>query len=200
MTSFKPLVGVVLSGIFVLSDSAKAQIKVFRPDTSPPIQAQHPARDDADLPASVPADDGKRENRAETAIYVPFIDFNGFDSELKEKITVAGPRPVEVSLYVAVTPNSLPERLEKWLAAVSDGGGQVRVVQASPGLAARSLGAGVGVVMQIVTIIKNFRSAAQDRAIARAVRDHDAELVLESSDSGDLVVRRVIFKRRNADE
>lgn len=196
MAALSRLVGIAITVILLLGDGTNAQIRVFRPDP-PSNQVPHPVTDDAATPASALPDNGKAENSAEPAIYVPFIDFKGFDTALAEKIQLAGPRPIEVSLYVPATPNSLPDRLEKWLAAVNEGGGQVRVVRASPELGVRSLGAGVGVVMELVTIVKKFSAAAKDRAIARSVREYDAELVLESSESGETVIRRVIFKKRS---
>ena len=59
---------------------------------------------------------------------VSFIDISKFDRELASSVD-SPLESVDVVFYDRVGPNNMPERLQKWLAAVEKNGGVVRVVQ-----------------------------------------------------------------------
>ncbi len=50
-----------------------------------------------------------------------FVDLQGFDRELGSALSAPLPR-VDVAFYDRVSPNALPERLQRWMASVENGG------------------------------------------------------------------------------
>jgi len=55
-----------------------------------------------------------------------FIDIANFDRELTSSLS-SHISSVEVMFYEKVSPNKIPERLQKWIAAVERSGGQVKI-------------------------------------------------------------------------
>jgi len=125
---------------------------------------------------------------------VSFIDISKFDRELAS--SVGSPlEAVDVVFYDRVGPNNMPERLQKWLSAVEKNGGVVRVVPPPNEIAPRDPLALISLVGSLFTVIKNLAVINSDK-IFETVKGRDAAIALERNASGELVVAKLQFIKR----
>jgi hypothetical protein len=125
---------------------------------------------------------------------VSFIDISKFDRELAS--SVESPlESVDVVFYDRVGPNNMPERLQKWLAAVEKNGGVVRVVPPPNEIAPRDPLALIGLVGSLFSVIKNMAAINSDR-VFETVKGRDAAIALERNAAGELVVGKLQFTKR----
>jgi hypothetical protein len=123
-----------------------------------------------------------------------FTDLQGFDRDLSGSLSAPLPQ-VDVAFFDRITPSALPDRLQKWMAAVESGGGKVAVVPPKSSVTAKSplmLVSAVSTLWSANKMIKEAAVAAQYRAAAQ----YDAEIQLKVDDKGDTVVDKVVFKKR----
>jgi hypothetical protein len=125
---------------------------------------------------------------------VAFIDTGGFDRRFSR--LAAGTEPtVEMSFYSPVTPNQLPERLQRWLSAVEKHGGVITVQQPEGELGVRSPAVIASALGSVWTGIKGLSRLLDDKMYA-SVEGRDAVLVLERNPVSKLVtVAKIEFKR-----
>jgi hypothetical protein len=125
---------------------------------------------------------------------VSFIDISKFDRELAS--SVGSPlEAVDVVFYDRVGPNNMPERLQKWLSAVEKNGGVVRVVPPPNEIAPRDPLALISLVGSLFTVIKNLAVINSDK-VFETVKGRDAAIALERNASGELVVAKLQFIKR----
>ncbi len=125
---------------------------------------------------------------------IAFIDTNGFDRDFARLSSGKEPT-VEMSFYSPVTPNQIPERLQKWLSAVEKHGGSITVQQPAGELTARSPAAIAGLLGSVWTGIKAVSRLLDDRMYT-SVDGRDAVLVLERNPVSKVVtVARIDFRR-----
>ena len=72
------------------------------------------------------ADTSLVNSKVEAKSNIVFIDIGKFDSELHASL-VEKSEPVVVSFYDKVSPNAMPERLQKWLTTVERSGGKIEI-------------------------------------------------------------------------
>ena len=102
---------------------------------------------------------------------------------------------VEMSFYSPVTPNQIPERLQKWLSAVEKYGGSITVQQPAGELTARSPAAIAGLLGSVWSGIKAVSRLLDDRMYT-SVEGRDAVLVLERNPVSKVVtVARIEFRK-----
>jgi hypothetical protein len=100
-----------------------------------------------------------------------------------------------VAFYDRISPNALPERLQRWMAAVEKGGGTVKVVPPKPSVGTRS-------PMLLISAITSLWSASNmakemsANAQFKAAQAYDVDVLLKLDDRGDSVVDRVVFVKR----
>ncbi|MBM4230187.1 MAG: hypothetical protein FJ184_05475 [Gammaproteobacteria bacterium] len=168
-----------------LTVAAPAQTAAAVPEPVPvPAAGAAPAADAAPAPIT-PA-----------AIAVSFIDLQAFHDDLNAQLGKAGEQAVEVEFYSAVSPNQIPPRVERRLAAVRKEGGRVGVVQPQANSSTRSIGAAIGLFSGLWNFIKTFEAAATERAMVRSVKDRDADIVLGRDEQGAVFIRKIVFKKR----
>lgn len=123
-----------------------------------------------------------------------FVDLQGFDKDLTGSLTSPLDK-VNVTFYDRVTPSSLPERLQRWMASVESGGGTVKVVQPKSSLTAKN-------PFLLISAISTLWSANQtmkdmsNQAQFSSAQAFDAEIILRQDDQGDSVVDKVVFVKR----
>ena len=125
---------------------------------------------------------------------VQFVDLQGFDRELGTALSAPLPR-VDVAFYDRVSPNALPERLQRWMASVENGGGTVKVVPPKPSVTSKSpllLISAISSLWSASSIAKEMAANAQ----FKAAQAFDAEILLKTDDRGDSVVDKVVFVKR----
>jgi len=168
-----------------LTVAAPAQTAAAVPEPVPvPAAGAAPAADAAPAPIT-PA-----------AIAVSFIDLQAFHDDLNAQLGKAGEQAVEVEFYSAVSPNQIPPRVERRLAAVRKEGGRVGVVQPQANSSTRSIGAAIGLFSGLWNFMKTFEAAATERAMVRSVKDRDADIVLGRDEQGAVFIRKIVFKKR----
>jgi hypothetical protein len=123
-----------------------------------------------------------------------FLDFQSFDKDLQNSL--AAPLPsVEVTFLDRVSPNVIPDRLQKWMAAVEADGGQVQVIEPPPAFAPKDPFLLVSIVSSLWSASKVVREAAQSSQF-NAAKGYDAKLILKNSEQGGTVVEKVVFVAR----
>jgi len=124
-----------------------------------------------------------------------FLDIPKFDSDLNAVLSRKS-EAVDVNFYDPVSPNNEPERLQKWISAVEQAGGTVKVepppndaVPKNP-LVLLSLFAGLWSGLKALNEIKKERAylAAANRNVA---------IVLDRDSSGQVVVKQITFSSRH---
>ena len=123
-----------------------------------------------------------------------FVDVPSFDKELSGSLASTLPQ-VEVAFYDKVTPSALPARLEKWMAAVEDGKGTVKVVQPKSTVAPKNPLMLLSLVSAIYSANK-LAHAASATAEFRPAHSFNADILLKIDDRGDTVVDKVVFARK----
>lgn len=157
---------------------------------SPPAPEVAPAPEAAPAPAAAPLP------AAPAPVVVSFIDLQAFDDDLNDQLGKAGERHIEIEFYTQVTPNQIPPRIERRLAALRKEGGRVGIVQPPSTSGTRSITAAVGLFSGLWNFIKTYEAAANERALVRSVRDRDADIVLERDAQGAYFIRKIVFKKR----
>jgi len=134
-------------------------------------------------PASAPAPAPRAQ--------MQFLDLPGFEDELGSSLAAPLPR-VEVSFYDRVTPSKMPDRLQKWMAAVEAQGGKVKVTPPPSSVTARSPLMLVSAISSLWSAHKMVREQ-QAEARLKAAGRYDAELTLRQDDRGDVVLDKIVF-------
>jgi hypothetical protein len=129
-----------------------------------------------------------------TAAKISFLDVSKFDRDLslslKEKNTT-----VEVAFYDKVSPNNVPDRLQKWISVVEADGGKVLVEPPPNELISRSPMAAISLVSTLMTGIKAFSKFNSDR-VYEAAKGRDTVISLERNNKGEVVINSIKFVRR----
>jgi hypothetical protein len=123
-----------------------------------------------------------------------FLDIEGFDRDLAASLLVPLPT-VEVTFYDRITPSALPERLQRWLAAVEAGGGTVKVVPPKANFTTRSPLLVISAISSLWSGSKMVREISTQTQF-NAAQVFSAEILLKQDDAGDSVVDRIVFVQR----
>jgi len=127
---------------------------------------------------------------------IAFVDTSGFDREFSRLAATDQPK-VDLSFYSPITPNQIPERLQKWLSAVEKHGGAVTIQQPPGELTPRSPALVASLLGSAWTGIKTLGRFLDDRMYS-TVEGRDAVLVLERHPTSKVVsVARVEFRKNS---
>lgn len=125
---------------------------------------------------------------------VMFIDIKKFDQDLYRALHTSEPE-IKVVMYEKVSPNSTPDRLQKWLNAVEKNGGKVEIEPPPNELVPKNPLALIGLVGGLWDAIKAV-SDFRDSEMTRAVKGRDAIISLERNARGEVVVGKLTFKKK----
>ena len=154
------------------------------PVAAPVSGTQPSAQPSAALaPAAVPT-------RGGSSTQVTFNDLQAFD-RLLEKSLKSDSEKVVVVMEDRVPLKEMPQRVDKWLAAVDNNGGKVNVKSDTPEIRTRALPL-LGIA---ISAYQFFKENAKD-AHYEAARDYDATVVYKRDPNGDRVVDRIEMTRR----
>lgn len=123
-----------------------------------------------------------------------FIDVAKFDRDLASAMLQKND-VTEVAFYEKVSPNSVPERLQKWLAVVESKGGKVLVEPPPNELVSRSPFAALSLVGSLISTIKGLAHFNAEK-IYEAANGRDAVISLERNNKDEVVVKTIKFVRR----
>lgn len=117
------------------------------------------------------------ETKSTPSPSLTFLDVQKFDRDLAASLD-AGIERVEVSFYDPVSPNALPERLQKWVAATQAQGGRFTVEPPPGEPRPKSPMALISLLSSAFSGAKGLLAIQQDRALASA-KKRDMVLMLE---------------------
>lgn len=143
---------------------------------------------------------GCESNPSQSAAATPpkpelqFVDLQGFDRELSGSLSAPLPK-VDVAFYDRITPSTMPERLQTWMAAVEAGGGKVTVVPPKPSVTAKSPFLLISAITSIWSATKMAKELSA-KAQFKAAEAYDAQIILKQDDKGEAVVDKVVFVQR----
>lgn len=133
------------------------------------------------------ATDGPAQPRIE------FLDLQSFDRELSRSFS-APLEQVQVSFHDRTSPNKIPDRVQAWMAAVEEGGGQVKVISPPAPFESRSPLLILGAITSLWSASKTAAEMAA-KAQYRSAGRYNAEVVLKL-DKGETVIDRIVFSQR----
>jgi hypothetical protein len=120
-----------------------------------------------------------------------FIDISNFDRELTTSLQ-ARMDSVDIIFYEKVSPNKIPERLQKWIAAVERFGGYVKIEippnEPTPKIAITALGL-LGTAYSAITDL----IASQPESFLSSTNGRNVVISLERGANGDLLVGKIRF-------
>ena len=120
-----------------------------------------------------------------------FIDISNFDRELTTSLQ-ARMDSVDVIFYEKVSPNKIPERLQKWIAAVERFGGHVKIETPPNEPTPRSALTLLSLLGTAYSTIKNH-IASQPESFLSSTKGRNAVISLERGANGELLVEKVRF-------
>lgn len=127
-----------------------------------------------------------------------FIDLGKFDRELAVSLKDID-ESVGVSFYEKVSPNQVPERLQKWISSVEQSGGRVNVEQPKGEMTSKDPFSVISIISSIIGGAKNFADYRKND-IYQNMKGRDAVVELERNPKGEVVVSRVQFVKRTVKE
>lgn len=132
---------------------------------------------------------------AETAqAELRFVDLQKFDRELYTSLSKPLPK-VEVAFYNEVTPNTLPDRLQQWMAAVESGGGTVKIIPPKSSIQAKNPFMLFSLASTLWTASKTVKEMSNNSRFNKA-QAYDALIQLKTDDKGSSVVDKVVFIKK----
>lgn len=123
-----------------------------------------------------------------------FLDLQGFDRDLAASLIAPLPK-VEVAFYDRITPSAVPDRLQRWLAAVEAGGGTVKIVPPESTITAKNPFLLISAISSLWSGSKMIKDMSTQTQFS-AAQTFSAEIILKRDDAGDSVVDRVVFVER----
>jgi len=133
------------------------------------------------------------DTAAATPAALPFLDLPRFDTALAAALHSPEPQVV-VTFYQQVSPNQLPQRLQKWLTAIEQSGGALEVAPPPGDLVPRNPVMLLSLVSGLWTSVKAWGEIKESHVL-QAAAGHQATLQLGRGAEGDIVVSRLVFQR-----
>ncbi len=132
---------------------------------------------------------------SETSNQLSFVDLSAFDKDLSASL---GDKyeSVDVAFYEKVSPNQLPERLQKWMSSVEQSGGRVNIEPPPGEVAPKDPFTIISLIASAIGGAKNFAEFKNNRTYEPA-KERDAVISLERNAKGEVVVSKVQFVKRH---
>lgn len=126
-----------------------------------------------------------------------YYDSATFDSRLSRSLSCK-PDKIKINIPTPEYTRAIPKRLDNWLAAVDESGGEVKVVKdpnRESEYAVKSFDGGliVGILFDMVEIAKIAYQAIEDRVLYGPAKGYDATIYYED---GTGMITEVVFSRK----
>jgi hypothetical protein len=157
---------------------------------APPIAQASSAATSA-VPAAVAVPTASVQTTKST---LQFIDLQSFDRDLHGALTAPLPQ-VDITFYDRITPSTLPERIQKWMASVENGGGSVKITPPPSTVTAKNPFLLLSAASSLWSANKMMKEAAVQSQF-KSASTYDANVVLKVDDKGDTVVDKLVFTQR----
>jgi hypothetical protein len=120
-----------------------------------------------------------------------FIDISKFDHDLSTSLADKYDS-VEVAFYDKVSPNNVPDRLQKWLSSVEKTGGKVEIRRPVGEFASKDPFALLSLAGTLFSTLKTLATKPFEQNYETA-KGRNAIIQLERNKSGEAVVSKIIF-------
>src|SRR5450830_382740 len=139
-----------------------------------------------------------QDTQADTPLQtkLQFVDLQQFDKDLSHSLSKAAPS-VEIDFYGKVSPNSLPERLQPWMAAVEANGGRVKVASAESTVTTRSPLLLIGALTSLWSAAKIGAEISGKQDYKKA-KGYNATIYIKTAPDGEAVVDKVMLTQQAA--
>jgi len=104
---------------------------------------------------------------------------------------------VEIDFYGKVSPNSLPERLQPWMAAVEANGGRVKVASTESTVTTRSPLLLIGALTSLWSAAK-IGAEISSRQEYKKAKGYDATLYIKTAPNGETVVEKDLLTQHSS--
>ena len=122
---------------------------------------------------------------------VSFVDLPKFERQLSTSLG-ASFKTVNIAFYEKVSPNQVPERLQKWLSAVERSGGAVRVNPPPNEITPKDPLFLISLLGTLFNSVKNLAQIKSD-LIFDAAQGRDALISLERNAKGEVIIGKIEF-------
>jgi len=122
-----------------------------------------------------------------------FVDTKSFDNEFSASLSKSK-SPVTVDFYSPVTPNSLPPRLEKWMAMAEAEGGKISVNQPANELAPKDPLLLLGLFAGLWEVVTKLKGKKDTYSMEDSVKNRNVVINLARNPQGTLYVEKIIFE------
>jgi len=122
-----------------------------------------------------------------------FVDTKSFDNEFAATLA-KNKTPIVIDFYSPVTPNSIPPRLEKWMAMAETEGGKISVNQPPNELAPKDPLILLGLFTGLWEVINKLRGQKDSYSMEESVKNRNVVINLARNSQGTLYVDKVIFE------
>jgi len=122
-----------------------------------------------------------------------FVDLPQFDRQLSQSLNADLPQ-VDVVFYEKVSPNQVPERLQRWLSAVERTGGKVRVNPPPNDITPKDPFFLLSLLGSLVSSIKGIAEVQSDLPLVSA-QGRDVVISLERNARGEVIIGKMAFVR-----
>ena len=126
---------------------------------------------------------------------VSFVDTVSFDRSLNSSLGANLDR-VDIPVDDRVTPIAIPDRLNKWLAAVDAAGGSVKVKPVETEKE-KTRAFPVILIGLAAEVVRHLRSKP-DEKIYQPAANYDADILVRQGPDGERVIERVVLHRKEA--
>jgi len=120
-----------------------------------------------------------------------FIDISKFDRDLSTSLSDKY-ESVEVAFYDKVSPNNVPDRLQKWLSSIEKTGGKVEVRRPEGEFASKDPFALLSLAGSLFSTLKSLAAKTFDQDYETA-KGRNAIIQLERNKSGEAVISKITF-------
>ena len=120
-----------------------------------------------------------------------FIDISKFDRDLSTSLSDKHDS-VEVAFYDKVSPNNVPDRLQKWLSSVEKTGGKVEVRRPEGEFASKDPFALLSLAGTLFSTLKTLATKPFEQDYETA-KGRNAIIQLERNKSGEAVISKIMF-------
>ena len=122
---------------------------------------------------------------------IDFIDISSFDRDLSTSLSDKH-NSVEVAFYEKVSPNHVPDRLQKWLSSVEKTGGKVEVRRPEGEFASKDPFALLSLAGTLFSTLKTLATKPFEQDYETA-KGRNAIIQLERNKSGEAVISKIMF-------
>ena len=121
-----------------------------------------------------------------------FVDTKSFDNEFANSLTNKK-SPITVDFYSPITPNSIPPRLEKWIAMAETEGGKITVNQPPNELAPKDPLILIGLFTGLWELVNKLKGQKDSYSMEERIKDRNVVINLARNPQGALYVDKIIF-------